>query len=222
MNNMYQHIRKGVLLASLFLISNLNGSEFILNSGSLIDQRAYEKINSIGDEAKAKLGTSIYLDVKGDNGIDPELPIKDRIALMKQKENELILKVKQDLNGTKPFVVLTIALDQQYANILMSDDLASVVDKDSVLDEYVIPLLAAKDKNLLSSKVSAASLNGYAQIADVIAEHKQISLLSSIGSEGKTASTIWKVFMYTLVVAGIILYFIIIMREKKIKAKSNE
>jgi len=104
----------------------------------------------------------------------------------------------------------------------MSDDLASVVDKDSVLDEYVIPLLAAKDKNLLSSKVSAASLNGYAQIADVIAEHKQISLLSSIGSEGKTASTIWKVFMYTLVVAGIILYFIIIMREKKIKAKSNE
>jgi hypothetical protein len=222
MNNMYQHIRKGVLLASLFLISNLNGSEFVLNSGNLIDQRAYEKINSIGDEVRAKIGASIYLDVKGDNGINQELPLKERIAIMKQKENELVEKVKKDLNGTKPFVVLTIALDQQYANILMSDDLKNIIDRDSVLDDYVIPLLAAKDKNTLNSKVSAASLNGYAQLADVLAENKNITLVSSIGSEGKTASTIWKVFMYTLVVGGIILYFLVILREKKIKAKSNE
>ena len=222
MINMYKHIRKGVLLASLFLISNLYGNEFILNSGGLIDQRAYEKINTIGNEATAKLGVNIYLDVKGDNGINPDLPLKDRIAIMKQKENALISQIKLDLNGTKPFVVLTVALDQQYANILMSDDLKNIVDRDSILDEYVIPLLAAKDKNTLNSKVSAAALNGYAEISDEIALSKGVTLTSSIGSEGKTASTIWKVFMYTMVLSGIILYFLVILREKKIKAKTNE
>lgn len=211
-----------MLLASLFLISNLYGNEFILNSGGLIDQRAYEKINTIGNELKAKLGVNVYLDVKGDNGIDPELSLKNRIALMKQKENELVLKIKQDLNGTKPFVVLTISLDQQYANILMSEDLAKIVDKDEILDEYVIPLLAAKDKNTVKSKVSAASLNGYAQIGDEIAQSRQITLASSIGSEGKTASTIWKVFMYTLVLSGIVLYFLVILRERNMKEKNNE
>lgn len=221
MINMYTHIIKGVLLASLFLISNLYGKEFILNSSDLIDQRAYEKINSIGNEVRTKIGINIYLDVKGDNGIDPDMPLKTRIIQMKQKENELIYKVK-DLNNTKPFVVLTIALDQQYANILMSDDVKDKIDRDSILDDYVIPLLAAKDKNTLKSKVSAASLNGYAQIADEIAQKNQTTLSSSIGSEGKTASSIWKVFMYTLVLSGIALYFLVILREKKIKAKINE
>lgn len=210
-----------MLLASLFLITNLNGNEFILNTGGLIDQRAYEKINTIGNEVKEKIGVHIYLDVKGDNGINPELPLKDRIELMKQKENELILKIKEDLNGTKPFVVLTIALDQKYAKIFMSQELENIVDKNVVLDEYVIPLLAAKDKNTLNSKVSAATLNGYAEIGDILAKNKGIELVSSIGSQGKVTSTIWKVFMYTLVLGGIILYFLVVLREKKIKERAN-
>jgi len=218
---MYKHIRKGVLLASLFLMTNLNGNEFILNTGGLIDQRAYEKINTIGNEVKEKIGVNIYLDVKGDNGINPELPLKDRIEMMKQKENELILKIKQDLNGTKPFAVLTVALDQKYANILMSDDLATIIDRNVILDEYVIPLLAAKDKNTLNSKVSAATLNGYAEIGDVLAKNKGIELISSIGSQGKVVSSVWKVFMYTLVLSGIVLYFLIVLRERKIKARST-
>lgn len=221
MIGIYKHIKKGMLLASLFLITNLNGNEFILNTGGLIDQRAYEKINTIGNEVKEKIGVHIYLDVKGDNGINPELPLKDRIELMKQKENELILKIKEDLNGTKSFVVLTIALDQKYAKIFMSQELENIVDKNVVLDEYVIPLLAAKDKNTLNSKVSAATLNGYAEIGDILAKNKGIELVSSIGSQGKVTSTIWKVFMYTLVLGGIILYFLVVLREKKIKERAN-
>ena len=74
----------------------------------------------------------------------------------------------------------------------------------------------------MNSKVSAAALNGYAEISEEIALSKGVTLTSSIGSEGKTASTIWKVFMYTMVLSGIILYFLVILREKKIKAKTNE
>jgi hypothetical protein len=193
-----------------------NTINFILNDGGLIDKRAFTKINEIGNEAKTKLNVNIYLDVKGNNGIDTTLSMKEKIKLMKTKEKELI----KDLQ--KPFVILAISLDQKYSNILFSDEFKSIVDKNDILDGYVIPLLAAKDKNLLQSKVSASALNGYAQIADVLADNKNIKLNSSIGSEGKTTGTIWKVFMYTVVLIGIIAYFFIILREKKYKAKNGK
>jgi len=209
-----------ILIFSTFLYAE--AGNYILNTSGLLDQRASEKINIIGSEVKSKINVQIYLDIKGDNGINPELPREQRISMMKQKEAELVSSIQQDLNGTKSYVILTIALDQKYANILYSDDLKNIIDKDSILDGYVIPLLAAFDKNTLNSKLSAASLNGYAQIADLLAQNKGIKLDSSIGSEGKTASSIWKVFMYTLVVLGIVLYFIIILREKKIKKEYEE
>ena len=99
----------------------------------------------------------------------------------------------------------------------MSDDLKNIIDRDDILDNYVIPLLASKDKNTLFAKTSAAVLNGFAQMADSIANSQNIKLDSSIGSEGKTASSIWKVFMYTLVVIGLFSYVVIILRERKYK-----
>ena len=130
---------------------------------------------------------------------------------MKQKEQLIISNLE------KPYAVLTISVDQLYTNILMSDDLKNVIDKDDILDNYVIPLLASKDKNTLFAKTSAAVLNGFAQMADSVANSRDIKLDSSIGSEGKTAGTIWKVFMYTLVVVGLFLYVLIILRERKYK-----
>jgi len=207
------------LLIAIFVILNIayaSQNTFILNHSGLVDQRAYIKINEIGLEVKNKLNTQIYLDIKGDNGIDLKLDRKSRISLMKKIEKKLIEQVKKDSNF--PFIILTFALDQQHANILYSnDELKTIVDRDEILDGYVIPLLAAKDKNILKSKVSAASLNGYAQIADSLAKHNNIELVSSIGSSGKVASTIWKMVMYTVVLFGIIAYFIIILRERKIK-----
>lgn len=208
----------------LFFIVSLYGTteSFILNTGGLLDQRAAEKINIIGNEVKAKLGVNIYLDIKGDNGVNIELGREDKIALMKQKETDLVSQVQKDLNSSQSFVILSLALDQKYANILCSDDLKSIIDKDDILDGYVIPLLATQDKNTLNSKVSAATLNGYAEIADSLAASKNIQLMSSIGSEGKVASTMWRVFMYTIVVIGILLYVLIILKEKKIKRQSEE
>ena len=197
-------------------MNTLFASNYIINTSGLVDIRAIEKINTIGDEVKLKTGANIYLDVKGNNGIDTEAPLKTRIDQMKKIEADLVKDLK------KPYAILSIAMDQKYANILMSDDLKNIIDRDDILDGYVIPLLAAKDKNILKSKVSAAALNGYAEMGDSIARYKNVKLESSIGSQGKVASTIWKVFMYTLVLAGILLYVVIVMREKKIKKALQE
>jgi len=206
-------VRKKLLFLILLFVTVLSGNQnpYIITHDGLIDQRAQVKILEIGNEAKSKLNVNLYVDIKENNGINPKEDRTIRMSLMKEKEKELT----KDLQ--KPYAVLTLSIDQLYANILMSDDLKKVIDRDDVLDNYVIPLLASKDKNSLFAKTSAATLNGFAQIADSIASSKNIKLDSSIGSEGKTAGTIWKVFMYTLVVVGLFLYVIIILRERKYK-----
>ncbi|MEA3314636.1 MAG: hypothetical protein U9Q30_02105 [Campylobacterota bacterium] len=207
---------KKIIILITLLVSILNAkSNYVLYDDGLLDKRAYDKIKQIGDEVKAKIGVNLYVDIKADNGINIKDDRKSRIEQMREKEALLTKDLKP------PFVVLTMAVEQRYAGILTSPDLKDIIDKDDILGGYVIPLLASKDKNTLFAKCSAASLNGFAQIGDSLASHQNIELVSSIGSEGKTAGTIWRVFMYTLVVIGIVLYTVIILREKKYK-KINE
>jgi len=198
-----------LFLASIMTVLFANQNPYLLTHDGLIDQRAQDKVFEIGKEVKTKLNVNLYIDIKENNGIDIKEDREIRKNQMKQKEQLLISNLE------KPYAVLTISVDQLYTNILMSDDLKNVIDKDDILDNYVIPLLASKDKNSLFAKTSAAVLNGFAQMADSVAQSKNIELESSIGSEGKTAGTIWRVFMYTLVVVGLFLYVIIILREKK-------
>ena len=202
-------------LVNIMLLGLYANSSFILNDSGLLDPRAKDKITQIGQEVKQKLNINIYVDLKGTNGIDMDLPRSQRIKLTREKDKEILKKVKPN------YIVLVLALQQMYANILLPKEYENLIDKNDILDGYVVPLLASHDKNKLSAKASAAVLNGYAQIADSLAEQKGIKLKSSIGSQGKIASTIWKMFMYSVVLFGIVAYFIIILRERKYKNQGN-
>lgn len=202
-------LKVGVVLSLLlFLYTNGFAQNFLLN-GDLVDIRAKEKILQMGDEVKSKLGVNIYLDSKVDLNIDPKLPTKDRLDLIKKYEDNILKNLEQ------PYVLLTIAMEQMHVNLYFSDSLKNIIDKDDILNGYVVPLLASKDKNTLASKVSAATLNGYAAIADTLAESQKIKLESSIGSEGKVSSTIWRVFIYFLVISGLLAYTYAVLRKRK-------
>ena len=206
-------LKKKLVFLLTFFITCLSASAnpYILTHDDLIDKRAQEKIFQIGSEVKSKLNVKLYASIRENNGIDMDKPIGERRKLMKEYEKF----ITKDLKGS--YALLAIVIDQKYANILMSDDLKNIIDKDDIFDSYVIPLLASKDKNSLFAKTSAAMLNGYAQMGDSLAKEKGIKLESSIGSEGKTASTVWRMFMYTLVLGGIFLYAVIVLRERKFK-----
>ncbi|MDX4064832.1 hypothetical protein Q6A91_02235 [Aliarcobacter skirrowii] len=202
-------LKVGVILSLLlFLYTNGFAQNFLLN-GDLVDIRAKEKILQMGNEVKSKLGVNIYLDSKVDLNIDPKLPTKDRLNLIKKYEDNILKNLEQ------PYVLLTIAMEQMHVNLYFSDSLKNIIDKDDILNGYVVPLLASKDKNTLASKVSAATLNGYAAIADTLAESQKIKLESSIGSEGKVSSTIWRVFIYFLVISGLLAFTYAVLRKRK-------
>lgn len=190
--------------------SLLAANDFTLDSGSLIDKRTVIKINEIGNELKNKTRISIYVHVKNNFGMKTNITTKEKIAFIKEYEQRLVQNLE------KPYVVLTFSLDQTHVNLLRSKDLLKALDKDDILDSYVIPLLASKDKNSTLAKVSAAVLNGYDEIAAQIVSFKGIEKLdSALGDSGRTFSAIWRVLMYSLVLFGIIAYTIIVLRSKK-------
>ena len=52
----------GVIFSLLFFLSqNILAKDFVLSDDGLIDPRAQEKINTMGLEAKTKLGVNIYV-----------------------------------------------------------------------------------------------------------------------------------------------------------------
>ena len=203
-------LKIGVIISLLFFFcQNLSAQNFILNDDKLIDDRAKEKINQIGDEVKSKLGVNIYVYVKSTLGLDENIKTKDKIEIIRNNENQIVSKLEN------PYVLLSISVEETHVNLLFSDEFKTNLDKDDILDGYVVPLLASKDKNTLFSKVSAATLNGYAAIADTIAESKNIKLESSIGNSGKVSSTIWRVLMYTIIILGLFAYTYAILKKRK-------
>ncbi|XOB62644.1 hypothetical protein ACMC56_02275 [Campylobacterota bacterium DY0563] len=205
----YNFLKVAAVSLLLFLSTNIYASKFILNDGGIIDQRAIEKIEQIGNESQTKLGVNIYVYANRSLNLNEDISTQDKIKYIKEYET----KITKDL--VKPYVLFTIALDDTHVNLIVSSELKDVIDKNDILNDYVVPLLASKDKNSLFAKASAAILNGYAAIADNLAESKNVKLESSIGNSGKVAGTIWKVFMYTLVVVGILLYTFAVLKRKK-------
>ncbi|MCG3715090.1 hypothetical protein [Aliarcobacter butzleri] len=193
----------------LFFCTNLNAENYILNDDKLIDDRAKEKINQIGDEVKSKLGVNIYIYAKSTLGLDDNIKTKEKIEIVKSNENQILQNLKA------PYILMTIYVEENMVNLIFTEDFKNIIDKNDILDGYVVPLLASKDKNTLYAKVSAATLNGYAAIADTLADSKNIKLENSIGNSGKVSGTIWRVFMYTLVVVALLVYTYAVLRKRK-------
>lgn len=206
----FNFLKVGVIFSLLlFLYTNSFAQNYIINDDELLDPRVKEKIKEIGNEVKTKLGVNIYINVKGTLGLEPKLSTKEKIELIKLYEENILKNIEN------PYVILTIALEETHVNLYFSENLKEIINKDDILNSYVVPLLASKDKNTLASKISAASLNGYSAIAETIANSKNIILDSNIGNEGKVSSTIWRVFVYFLVVSGLLAYTYAVLKKRK-------
>ena len=190
-------------------IQTKTSSKFILSGSKMIDPRAIAKIDEMGSELLSKTGVSVYIYATEQYSTKKFENTKSKMEFIKSYEQNITKDLKN------PFVLLSVSLEDTHINLLMSPKLKDSIDKDEILDKYIIPLLASKDKNSMYSKVSAAMFNGYAAITDAVAKSKGIKLKSSVGSEGTVASTIWRVFMYTVIVIGLILYTIAVLKSKK-------
>lgn len=193
--NKFLHVKaKGFILFCLFFVIPLclTAKEFVINE-EVIEERAAQKIEEMGQELFAKSGIKVYLIAK------------------KSGNGENIIAYEQNFvkDLTPPYALLTLFLEDQKVDIYNSPDLNKAFDKESMLSPLpwtgtILPLLTGKKKDV---SVSAALLNGYGDIVDQISDSKKITLESSIGSSNKNTLGIFRFFIYgfLLVVAILIL-----------------
>jgi len=190
-------------------VININ-SRFILEGKELIDPRTIQKIDEMGKELFEKTGVNVYIYTKKSYLQKEVKDKKERYLLIKAYEEQILTEVK------KPYVLISVAVDDMHINMFNSEDLDNVIDKDRILDRAIIPILVSKDKNSVYSKLSVALLNGYGEIVDRVAmELKGIKLNSSIESGASAFKEFWRYFMYFLVLTGLFAYIYAMRKGRK-------
>ena len=183
-----------------------------LYKDEVIDIDAFaQQIEDIGSELKQKTGIGLYLVVikeldKGQTVIDFEKTLTDSVE------------------GDAVFLTF-VEYDKKVDIYANPESLYKYFDKEQVLSVMpntgtIIPLLVAKAKDVpLREKYAAALTNGYADIAEQIADSKGIVLDHAVGSGSRDFINLLRLFFYGMIAYGLYLY---IKRKYMTKKRVDE
>ncbi len=182
-----------------------------------------EQINAIGAELKAKTGVSLYLVMVRD--LDENQTIADfekQLALELQEPAVIMtfIELKQKVDILARPVSLYEHFDKQQVLSPNATFIGAVVSAVMFARSYdeakelianrggtVLPILAERAKgDDIVSKYSVAMFNGYADVAEQIADHHDVSLSSSAGSGSKNFIDFLRVIFYGIILYAIIVY----------------
>ncbi len=199
--NFYKGWFKATLVCLFTFGSLYASSDLIICNDDLVNQRAIGEIVKIGTEVKQKTGISLYLCAKK--------------SINNQKIKDFEKSLASKLH--KPFILLTMASNEQKVDIITSPQTAKLIDIDEILSPFtgtIIPILTSRKGK---DKYSAAMLNGYADIADRVANKLNVKLNSSVGNTNRVLVNILRVIIY-----GTFIYFVIMYIRKKILYKKRK
>lgn len=183
---------------ALFLLSTLlfgAAENFIILNENILPKKTIEKINAIGNELYQKTGVGVY------------------VAVVKKMPTKKIVDFERELSKKLPktYVLLTLSVSDKKVDIISSQDLQKSFDKEEILSPLpwkgsIIPLLTAHFKNQ-NAAIEAAILNGYSEIAEQIAKHKNVNLKEAIGNTNRNIYYWLRILFYSIM-ALIVLNFI--------------
>ncbi len=174
---------------ALLLLTSIGFAKPEIINENVIKQSSLDKITEITNELYLKTGVSIVAHL-----------VADTHGIVEYEKN-----VSASLKA--PYVLVVFSAKEQKVDVTVSDDLQKIVNKNEILNTYIIPILAAQDKNSVDTKYSAAMLNGVAEIADEIASSKGIKLDSSIGSDSRNFMQGLRALFYGIIFVALGIYF---------------
>jgi len=206
----------GALILTLLFTTSLT-AQYLYKDEVIFNPAFNNEIEKLGSELFQKTGISLRLVML------KELPDKMNIV---EYEKELIK------DFTSPTILLTFSEMNSKVDILASEpSLYEYFDKKQVLSPIsspvqafvvallnmdfsdmtsggtILPLLAQKaKKGEVLGKYSGSMFNGYADIAEQVAESRGVVLENAIGNANQTSILIVKVLFYGFIVYGIFMY----------------
>ncbi len=188
--------KAGFALLALLLPLLLNATHILKDD--ILNPEASKLVEEMADELLQKTGINGY--VVATNEHFPE-----RFNLVEYSK-------KYEANVSKPYVMLIFApyalitqKSQQMGRVAIlpsGKDIAALYDKGDVMDA-TIDVIAAKDKNTKEDKYNIGVVQGFSELADQIAESKNVELTKTLPNETRTIIGVLQV----IVIIGAILVF---------------
>lgn len=196
---MTKAIARVSLLATLLF--SFSHSHFLLND-YVITPRAADVIEKMSSELTEKTELHAYV-----------------IATNKKLERGTSLydyAKEFDSKLKKPYAILIFAPNSKRLGVITSPkELGNTIDKDAV-KKYAIDILQSYDSNSAQSKYDVAIVQSYSELADQLAEAKEIKLDATIKDESKL---IIKLLSYIVWAGLILMIWILIIRPRFQKRK---
>ena len=219
------------LILTLSFYTNLS-AEYLYKDEVIFNPSFSESVETLGTELHQKTGISL------------------RLLMLKELPNGMDIvayekSIIKDFN--EPTILLTFSEMDSQVDILASDpSLYEYFDKKQILSPVtspvqafvvalinmdfsdmssggtILPLLAQKSKKgQVLGKYSGSMFNGYADIAEQVAQSKSIILENAVGNANQTSILIVKIIFYGFIIYGVMLYikrkifYLKVKREEK-------
>jgi len=202
----------GLSLLAFLLPLLLNATNFIKND--LLTANASKIIEDIGDELSLKTGIHIYADVTNE-------PFPEKFNLVEYSK-------KFDSQLSKPYVILIFAPNAiitekskqlgRVGLIPSSQDLTSLYNSSRVKD-YAIDVVASRDSNTKQDKYNIGVVQSYSELADNIAEFKNVKMTKTIPNETQFVVGILK---YIVIFGSLFVLWIFLLRPLYERMKNGK
>lgn len=189
-------------LLSLLLLSCLHADYFFIDN--VIQVKEFnQKIQDIGVELERKTSWNLYMLAMNDIG----------------EQKLLEYQKRHDASFKKPYIALIFAVKQGSVEqgkldkrsgkigIYGSEGYLDKIDKEGILRSTIYPLLGAKVKSDPRNKYITALYNGYAEIADQIADSYDVTLESIPVDANRISINILRTIFYGIIFGAFAIYF---------------
>lgn len=188
----------GLISAPLF------SQNFVLqNQGEILNPKSIDFIQQLSSELSEKTGIALYV------------AVRDELVGENAKEARVAWK-EEILSSLKaPYGVIFFVKSHKKIDIVLNPEIKGI-DSSEIITEYMVPILM-QEKGLPNPKISASILNGYAQLADEIAESKKVSLENNliVDKSGSKNLVRYSIYVMLAIMFTIIALIYVFGRKKK-------
>lgn len=188
----------GLISAPLF------SQNFVLqNQGEILNPKSIDFIEKLSSELSEKTGVALYV------------AVRDELVGENAKEARVAWKEEILSHLKAPYGVIFFVKSHKKIDIVLNPEIKGI-DSSEIITEYMVPILM-QEKGLPNPKVSASILNGYAQLADEIAESKKVSLENNliVDKSGSKNLVRYSIYVMLAIMLTIIALIYVFGRKKK-------
>ncbi len=233
LGNLLNFLTRGLyaLILTLLFQTSLT-AQYLYKDEVIFNPDFNNEVEKLGSELYEKTGISLRLVML------KELPNKMNIVeyekeLMKDFSEPTILLTFSEMNSKVDILASEPSLYEYFDKKQVLSPISSPVQafvvallnmdfSDMTSGGTILPLLAQKaKKGEVLGKYSGSMFNGYADIAEQVAESKGIVLENAVGSANQTSIFFVKVLFYGFILYGIVLYIRrkLYLRRQKLEHK---